>query len=125
LFFWLSFLLVPRRETEAALIDGISRMASLHHLLLPRASALIGIIIIIRLLECFRIFDIIAILTGGGPGTSTMAVSLYANRLTFVQQRFGLAAAHLIFLYLGVTLLLLPLIRRADSFRNQLKAGRL
>jgi multiple sugar transport system permease protein len=125
LFFWLGFRVVPQRETEAALVDGISPVATLRYLLLPRAAAVIGIILLIRLLDSFRLFDIATILTGGGPGTSTMTVSLYANRLTFIQQRFGLAAAHLTILYFGVAILVFPLIQRASKFRNQLKAGRL
>jgi multiple sugar transport system permease protein len=125
LFFWFCFRLIPEREIEAAFIDGMGRLVALRYLLLSRAGAAIGIITIVRLLDCLRLFDIPAVLTGGGPGTATMTLSIYANRVTFVQQRFGLAAAHLTVLYCLVTLFVFPLIGRAARFRKELRGARL
>lgn len=124
LLFWLCFQAVPQREIDAARVDGLSRAAMLRAVILPRISAPLGAVVLIRLLEEVRLFDLPNVLTGGGPGTATLTISMYANRLTFAHQRFGIAAAHMVLIYLLVTMLMLPLIREAGRLRSMLRGER-
>lgn len=121
LLFWVCFQAVPQREIDAARIDGLSRPLMLRAVILPRISGPLGAIVLIRLLEGLRLFDLPNVLTGGGPGTSTLTVSMYANRLTFAHQRFGVAAAHMMLIYTLATVLMLPLIYQAGRVRSTLR----
>jgi multiple sugar transport system permease protein len=63
---------------EAALVDGASRFRSFVHITLPAILPVSTTIVLIRLIEGFKIIDMPNILTGGGPGTATQSLSLQA-----------------------------------------------
>jgi multiple sugar transport system permease protein len=121
LLFWLSFQLVPRQQIEAAKLDAFSGLTTISAIYLPKVWGPALIIILIRLLEAFREFELPQVLTGGGPGTSTLMTSLYANRVTFVQQRFGIGAAHLVLLDVIASVFIFAVIARMKSFRVLLR----
>ncbi|MCG8598557.1 MAG: hypothetical protein MI807_00245, partial [Verrucomicrobiales bacterium] len=77
-----------------------------------------------RSLEALRTYDIIHVLTGGGPGTSMFTASIYSNRLAFHSQKIGMASAHLVLLdvvfYFGVFFL----FRSLASAQHSIRAGR-
>jgi multiple sugar transport system permease protein len=54
---------------------------------------LLAVLLLLRTLDSFRIFDTIFILTGGGPGTSTQVVSIYLYKSVFQFWELGRAAA--------------------------------
>jgi multiple sugar transport system permease protein len=63
---------------EAALVDGASRRQSFWHITLPAILPVSTTIVLIRLIEGFKIVDMPNILTGGGPGTATESLTLQA-----------------------------------------------
>jgi multiple sugar transport system permease protein len=63
---------------EAALVDGANRFRSFVHITLPAILPVSTTIVLIRLIEGFKIIDMPNILTGGGPGTATQSLSLEA-----------------------------------------------
>jgi multiple sugar transport system permease protein len=63
---------------EAALVDGASRWQSFRHITLPAILPVTTTIILIRLIEGFKIIDMPNILLGGGPGTATQSMTLQA-----------------------------------------------
>jgi len=63
---------------EAALVDGASRWQSFRHVTLPALLPVTTTIILIRLIEGFKIIDMPNILLGGGPGTATQSMTLQA-----------------------------------------------
>ena len=63
---------------EAALVDGASRFRSFVHITLPAILPVSTTIILIRLIEGFKIIDMPQILLGGGPGTATQSMTLQA-----------------------------------------------
>src|SRR4030042_2000062 len=121
LVFWLCFRLVPERQIEASRLDNLNLFTRLRYINLPYVVTPMAIIVLFRMLEAFRAFDLVYVLTGGGPGTSTMMTSIYANRITFLQQRFGIGAAHLVLLYLGAFVLIIVLIGRLKILRGLLR----
>lgn len=63
---------------EAALVDGASRLQTFVHITLPAILPVSTTIVLIRLIEGFKIVDMPNILTGGGPGTATQSLTLQA-----------------------------------------------
>ena len=99
---------------EAALVDGASRFRSFLHITLPAILPVTTTIILIRLIEGFKIVDMPNILTGGGPGTATQSLSLQAY-LDWNKGNFGRSAAIAYLLLIVVTIVAtayVSLIRR-------------
>ena len=84
---------LPVRPFEAAVVDGASPWQVLRHHTLPMLSPLFVIMGFIRIIDLFKIFDVIFITTGGGPGTSTETISIFLLRKTFALWQLGQATA--------------------------------
>lgn len=78
---------------EAAKIDGASRWQIFWQVTLPQMKPTILIILVIRLADAFRVYDVVYILTGGGPGGSTEVLSTYIYKRIFTNLEFGQGAA--------------------------------
>ena len=63
---------------EAGMVDGASRWQILRHISLPAMLPVCATVVLIRLIEAFKIIDLPNILTNGGPGTATESLSLHA-----------------------------------------------
>jgi multiple sugar transport system permease protein len=63
---------------EAALVDGAGRWQSFRHITMPAILPVTTTIVLIRLIEGFKIIDMPNILLGGGPGTATQSMTLQA-----------------------------------------------
>jgi multiple sugar transport system permease protein len=63
---------------EAAMVDGANRWQAFRHVSLPAILPVCTTVILIRLIESFKIIDLPNILTNGGPGTATESLSLHA-----------------------------------------------
>ncbi len=63
---------------EAAIVDGATRWQIFWHITLPQIAPVASTVILIRLIEAFKIFDMPNVLTGGGPGTATESLTLHA-----------------------------------------------
>lgn len=74
---------------EAASIDGASPWQTFWLVILPQLAPTLAIATTIRALDAFKTFDLIFIMTNGGPGTVTENLSMYAYKLGFVYFRFG------------------------------------
>ncbi|HUL10138.1 MAG TPA: sugar ABC transporter permease [Candidatus Acidoferrum sp.] len=97
---------------EAAELDGVSRWQIFWNITLPQIAPLILIAITFRLLDAVKLFDIIFIMTGGGPGTSTYTTSFYLYQTGFQHFHLGQATAgSWIFLILTAVLIMF-LVRR-------------
>jgi multiple sugar transport system permease protein len=69
---------VSREIIEASLVDGATRFQLFRHIIFPEVIPVSTTVILIRLIEAFKIIDLPNILTGGGPGTSTTTMTLQA-----------------------------------------------
>ena len=78
---------------EAAAVDGAGAGWRLRHITLPLLKPAILVTLIFRTLDAFRVFDLVYALTGGGPGTSTEPVALYAFNALLQNLRFGYGSA--------------------------------
>jgi multiple sugar transport system permease protein len=69
---------VSREQVEAALVDGANRLEMFRSIILPQIAPVSLTLILIRLIEAFKIIDLPRLLTGGGPGTATESLTLNA-----------------------------------------------
>ena len=78
---------------EAAAIDGANPWQRLRYVILPMMKPLILFVISIRAMDAFRFFDLVYVLTSGGPGTATETITLYTYQLGFRMLDVGKASA--------------------------------
>ena len=78
---------------EAASIDGSGKVNTFFRITLPLMKPSIMVALLFRTLDAFRVFDLLSILTGGGPGNETETLSIYSNKLIFSQSNYGYGSA--------------------------------
>ena len=83
----------PTDVLEAAQVDGAGRLRTLRSIVIPIMKPIIFAAIFLRLIDAIRTFDVIYVLTAGGPGTKTTTLSIYIYKTAFESGKFGLAAA--------------------------------
>jgi len=96
---------------EAARIDGASSWRQFRFVTLPLLAPAIMVALIFRTLDAFRVFDLIYVLTGGGPGTATEPIALYTFNSLMHNLRFGYGSALSVLVFLVTFALALGYIR--------------
>jgi len=84
---------LPREPYEAAVVDGASALQRFWHITLPMMRQVIVITLLIRLIFAIKTYDIVYIMTRGGPGVATDLVSYFIYRRAFVSLDIGQASA--------------------------------
>jgi multiple sugar transport system permease protein len=92
-------LAIPADVYEAAQVDGAGRFATLTRITLPLLGRILLLAILFRTLDALRAFDIMFVLTGGGPAGTTETLTVYAYRALFqtLQLGFGSAVSVVVF----------------------------
>lgn len=106
---------IPPDLYRAARVDGAGPVQAFWHITLPLLTPVLSITFLFRTLDAMRVFDIVYVLTGGGPANMTETLSIYAYRLSFqtLELGYGAAVAVVIFaLVLGISTLSLFALRR-------------
>jgi multiple sugar transport system permease protein len=93
---------LPDGPIEAARVDGAGTFRLYRHIILPILSPVALVVLMIRVVESIKLFDIIYILTSGGPGTATQNISLLDFRFGFTFMQTSLAAALGILIAIGM-----------------------
>jgi multiple sugar transport system permease protein len=89
---------IPQEVLEAAQVDGATSIRRLYYIILPLLRPATVIVLLLRSTEIFRAFDVVYVLTGGGPGRTTEVLGMLLYRLAFGEGNLGLAAALSIFI---------------------------
>jgi multiple sugar transport system permease protein len=97
---------------EAAAIDGASAWQRFRHITLPLMRPVSVTVLLLGLLYTFKVFDLVFVMTGGGPVDATRVLSLYVYEVFFTFFRFGQGAAA------GLLLLVVPLLAGAWYVRR-------
>ena len=84
---------VPQDQMRAAALLGASSWQRFRTIALPRMKTIIVIALAIRVIENFKIFDTLYIMTGGGPGVATETISVYIYKVTTNDLIWGYVAA--------------------------------
>jgi multiple sugar transport system permease protein len=85
---------IPEELYEAARLDGAGAFARLRDVTLPQIADVLGIVVLLRAIWDFKEFDLIFLLTGGGPIDATRTLPLIVYQEAFGLNRMGLAAAY-------------------------------
>jgi ABC-type sugar transport system permease subunit len=96
---------LPAELEEAAAVDGANALQRLWFVRLPLLRAAILVALVIRTVEAFRVFDIIYVITAGGPAFGTVTISYLTYLETFSFGNVGRGSA-LSFLITIITLLM-------------------
>jgi multiple sugar transport system permease protein len=90
---------VPSDQLLAARLLGGSNWQNFRKIILPRMKSVIIIALVLRSVECFKIFDLVFIMTKGGPGVKTETISLFLYKQTFGELEWAYVAT------IGLTIL--------------------
>jgi ABC-type sugar transport system permease subunit len=96
---------------EAARMDGARPWRRFITITLPLLRPALLVAGIFRVLDAFRVFDLVYVLSGGGPGTATEVISLYAFTTLFQDLRFGYGSALSVITFVITFILALAYIR--------------
>jgi multiple sugar transport system permease protein len=86
-------LAIPAELYEAAQVDGAGRLATLGRITLPLLARILLLALLFRTLDALRAFDIMFVLTGGGPAGATETLTVYAYRSLFQMLQLGFGSA--------------------------------
>ena len=94
---------VPISEIRAARILGANEWQVFARIKLPKLKGIIAIALVIRMMEALKVFDVIHLLTHGGPGTNTESISSYFFKVGFKYSRVSyISAGALIILFISL-----------------------
>jgi multiple sugar transport system permease protein len=107
---------IPEDLYRAARVDGANHWQTLRYVTLPLLLPVILLVLLFRTMDAARVFDLIFVLTGGGPANTSETLVVYAYKLLYRTLQFGygsaLAVATFVFI-LALSLIYLFLLRRA------------
>ncbi|WP_246204663.1 carbohydrate ABC transporter permease [Devosia marina] len=101
---------IPRTVLEAAYMDGAKPFAVMRHILMPLSLPGVRVAVFINLLGALRAFDIIFVMTGGGPVRATETVGYFMYRESMTQFKLGYGAAATVVLLIAVLVISIPAI---------------
>lgn len=96
---------VPRDITSASLVDGAGPFTRFRLVILPYLAGPLIVALVLRTIEAFKVFDIIWVMTRGGPANSTRTLSILVYQEAFSFQRAGSGASLALIVTLLVTVL--------------------
>jgi multiple sugar transport system permease protein len=102
---------IPGELREAAALDGASRVRTFLRITLPLLRPAIGVAVLFRALDAFRVFDVIFVLTEGGPANTTETLSIYAYKTLARAGDFGYGATLSVATFAAAALLAAVLLR--------------
>jgi multiple sugar transport system permease protein len=110
---------IPQDLYEAHAIDGASPWQSFRQITLPLVAPQMLIAMLFRFAQAFGIFDLIQVMTGGGPGGATEMVSLYIYATVMRYLDFGYGAALVVVTFL----VLIVVVALAGLYLTRLRAS--
>jgi multiple sugar transport system permease protein len=84
---------IPREFYEAATVDGANAWQKFRKITLPMLAPTTFFVTIMLTITCFKVFDIVVLMTEGGPGRATQMLVTYIFTLSFTQIKYGVASA--------------------------------
>ncbi|ASN04599.1 carbohydrate ABC transporter permease [Virgibacillus necropolis] len=112
---------IPASLYEASNVDGANKFQQFWGITLPLLKSSILVALLFRTLDAFRVFDLIYVLTGGGPANATESISIYAYKTLFAQQNFGEGSTLSVIVFLCVAIISFIYVKLIGS---ELFAGR-
>jgi multiple sugar transport system permease protein len=114
---------LPRSALEAARIDGASEWQQTIHIKIPLMMPVLIVTLLLRLIDAFKVLEVILVMTNGGPGLATEILALRIARTTTEFRELGVAAA--MSNYLLIVLLILTFAMFFYNKALEMRANRL
>jgi ABC-type sugar transport system permease subunit len=108
---------VPREQLEAATLDGAKGWQQFRFIIWPVLRPSSVFLLLTNLIYSIHVFDVVYVMTGGGPAFSTTVLVQYLYEAAFEDQRQGYASAIGVIIFLILALLSFPLLSR--QFRQK------
>jgi multiple sugar transport system permease protein len=108
---------LPDHLYEAARIDGASRFSQFTNITLPLMRPTIMVLLMLGIIYTFKVFDLIFIMTGGGPVNVTTVFPLYAYRMAFINYDLSMgatAASFMFFVLIALASVYLWIVRKEE-----------
>lgn len=112
---------IPGEIMEAARLDGLKGLTLIRKIVIPLIWPVIAMVTLLRLVDALRVFDLIYIITRGGPGSATLLASVN-NYIIFQTGRLGLTAAYGLMIVLVINVMVigfLQIIRRQERIARE------
>ena len=117
---------IPASALEAARIDGASGWQTVWHIKLPLMMPVLIVTCLLRLIDAFKVLEVILVMTNGGPGLSTEILALRISRTATEFRQLGEAAAmsnYLLMLLILVTAVMFVYTRLAEARAARIRAA--
>jgi len=109
---------IPVDLYEAATVDGASKWQQFIHVTLPQLRPTTFFASTMLIISCFKIYDVVAIMTEGGPGRSTKMLVTYIYDEAFSNFKYGIASAIAMVLLVIVLVFTLAQFSMEDRYAN-------
>jgi len=108
---------IPQELYESSSIDGANKVQAFFKITLPLLKPTIESVLILGFIYTFKVFDLVFVMTGGGPVNTTQVLSTYSYKLSFTLFKYsdGAAAANILFVILFIAGLLYLKFTVSDS----------
>lgn len=103
---------IPDELYEMATMDGTQMGSLIRYIILPLLRPTIGLALVLRLIDAINVFDLIYVMTAGGPGTATQTLPLLGWKIGFNYFNFGQASALAVIMLVLVVVPSTIIIRR-------------
>lgn len=110
---------VPKDQYEAAQLDGASPWKSFIHITVPHIRMVVGLLVVLRTIWIFNSFDIVYLITGGGPGGLTETVPIYAYNTGWGLKMLGRSSAVTVILLIFLLLVCMLYFRLLDKWERE------
>jgi len=117
---------LPKSTLEAARIDGASGWQQIIHIKIPLMMPVLIVTLLLRLIDAFKVLEVILVMTNGGPGLSTEILALRISRTASEFRELGVAAAmsnFLLMMLLLLTIVMFVYNKIVETRKEKLRAA--
>ncbi len=107
--------LIPNDLYDAARVDGAGAWQRFRHITLPLLKPALLLALLFRTMDAFRVFDLVFVMTQGGPGDATQVLQFYGYQTLFTEGRIGYGSAVSVAVFLMILALSLIYLRAIGS----------
>jgi raffinose/stachyose/melibiose transport system permease protein len=111
---------IPESLVEAARIDGATPLQIAWKIKLPLIMGVVKVTIVLAVVGSLKYFDLIYVMTGGGPNGASEVMASYMYKLAFSSNDFGYGSA-IGFLLLIITLIVTVIVRKATATKEEIQ----
>lgn len=106
---------IPRDLYDAARVDGATMWQRFWHITLPLLKPALLLALLFRTMDAFRVFDLVFVMTQGGPGDATQVLQFYGYQTLFTEGRIGYGSAVSVTVFVMIMALSLTYLRAIGS----------